>query len=611
MSMVSRNTRSSVAEKHLVPSTGANWHDASTGDALNLDQESTPFLYAQLRSAAIQGKILECREIVEYLMKERRQRPNLHLYNALILCNIDHRHGAAWRVTELLEEMRAEGLQPDLGTCHAVLKVVSVHVDHLLRSDILEFMRKRWYQLSADGAHDVAASLLREGLFEQALEQLDTMQNDGIKVNGWLWDIAVWILCEAEEVDQATKIMRMRYESGEMNLSRILWYFLLDKGSETRNHDATALVWKLQVVLGYINPPAGVCFNVLATASRAGDAALATEVFEHLGKLGEAFRPIHYELLISTYLSASPPDLERAISVLTIMPLERLEPSKIETRSLYNYLYENPARVEECFTVLKDLHAQGRRIPIAALNVLIECYVAHGNLSEAMKIYKLIHTFAPIAQGAQKTFANIDTFNLLLKGCRVTTPPDAEQASFLISELLALRISPNAITFDGLILIFVQAAAANLKVQAARLPPAETEVLSPESIPETALDRSKGLELLDWAFQHFLDMQTQGWTPRQRTFDRLAVALAREGDPRCWDVLQVAEDQNHKIGASDQRGNWMRDHVEAAWEKAVFNGVHRQTESDLTGPQTASASSYLNHPSSSTAAVSVVATPQV
>ena len=538
-------------------------------EPVDYTKETTQFLYKRLRDAAIRGKERECRDLAEVLVKERGEKPNLRLYTALILSNISHDEGAAWRVHELLDDMAEDGLQPDVGTCHAVLKVVAVHSDHLLRSDILDYMSKRWYQLSEGGAHDVTAGLLREGLLEQGLQRLDLMQQEGLRTQGWLLDMAVYVLSEAGEIAAAYRIMRQRFDGGEMQISRSLWWFFLDKASSGRHHAATALAWSSQVNQSYINPSSGTCLDVLATAAQAGDAVVATEVFTHLSKRGEAFNPIHYELLISTYLSVSLPDLNRALSILTIMSLEKVEPSTAETRALYLHLCDQPALLPEALHTLRDLHSQGRKIPIAALNLLIECYVEQRNLSEALNIYKQIHTFVPIAEGAKKTFANIETFNLLLRGCSRADPPDEHQASFLVSELLALRVKPTALTFDRLILVFVKASS--------RLAESET---------------NKSQQLLDWAFRHFTDMQALGWMPRFGTIESLATSLARAGDGRCWDLLQAAKDQGENIETWSVKGVRAKRNVEQIWESVHGvgggDGVGEEDERSLADVMAAS-----------------------
>jgi hypothetical protein len=517
-----------------------------------------------MRGAAIKGEWGLCRYLATMLVRDRKERPSVQLYNMLILSNVGWQEGTAWRVAELIDDMKEDGLQPDVGTCHAALKALGVHVDHLLRSDILEYMSQRWIQLSEDGYHDVVAGLLREGLFEQAMNRLDVMRSEDMHVQGWLLDMAVYILCEAAEIGDAHRIMRQRVDLADHNISRSLWLFFLDKASDARHHAATTLAWSNQVAQKYINPSSGICLNVMATAAKAADATLATDVFTHLSKRNAAFQPIHYELLISTYLTTDPPDFQRALTVLTIMALEKVEPTINETRSLYMYMRDKPALVPEAISTLRDLHSQGRKIPISALNLIIECYVDQKNVADAFKLYKQIHTFAPIAEGASKTFANIETFNLLLKGCRVTDPPDGNQASFLVSELLALRIKPTALTYDRLILLFMKAGMHYIELGK-----------TTEDATRANELKIRGLELLDWAFRHFSEMQPLGWMPRFGTLEDLSVALAKVGDNRCWDVLQAAEDAGQRIDGWEAKGSHVRRNVAKEWETLQGSGSTR------------------------------------
>jgi hypothetical protein len=516
---------------------------------------STSSLYGRLRVAAGKGEYNSAREIVEFLIRERREKPSVEHYNALILSNVSANPGTAWRVHELLAEMQQAGLQLDAGTCHAVLKVLAIHPDHLLRTDILEYMRSKWMGVSDAGEHDVSVGLLREGLFEQALERLDSMGRQKMRVQGWLLDMFVYMLCEAGEVGEAYHIMQSRHLSGELNLSRPLWHYFLDKASAADHLDATLLAWKNQVNLGYINPSSGTCLNVLTTASRAGDAYLATGVFTHLSKRSESFKPLHYQLLIDAYLTASPPDLSRALNILTLMPVEKLQPTTWQTRSLYTNLQNSPELIHESLAHLRTLHEDNRTVPIAALNVLIEACVHQQNLPEAMKIYKQIHTFAPLNGNPQTTFANIETFNLLLRGCRTANPPDEAQASFLVAELLALRVLPTALTYDRLILVFVTAGKYHM------------DAASASTGPDSEKSLARGKILLDWAFRHFKDMQDMEWMPRFGTVEKLATLLAKLGDTRCWDVLQVAEEVGEaRVEGWREKGKWAWKNVEGAWE---------------------------------------------
>jgi hypothetical protein len=523
---------------------------------VDLATVSTNSLYNRLRVAAAQGEYYKTRQLVEFLVRERREKPSVEHYNALILSNLSADPGTAWRVHDLLSEMQQAGLQLDAATCHAVLKVLAVHPDHLLRTDILDYMRSKWMGVNETGEHDIAAGLLREGLFEQALERLDGMETQHMRVQGWLLDMFVYMLCEAGEVGEASRIMHGRHLGGELNISRQLWHYFLDKASEADHLDGTLLAWKSQVNLGYLNPSSGVCLNVLTAASRAGDAYLATTVFTHLSKRNEPFNPLHYQLLIDAYLAASPPDLSRALNIITLMPFEKIQPTNWHTRSLFRLIKNSPELTHEALGHLRALHEQDRNIPIAAFNVLIESWIDQRNLPEALKIYKQIHTFAPQDGKPRVTFANIETFNLLLRGCRTNNPPDEAQASFLVAELLALRILPTALTYDRLILVFIAAAQKHLETAA-------KSTIEPDG--EKSVARAK--ILLDWSTRHFMDMQPLQWMPRFGTLEKLSTLLAKVRDTRCWDVLQIAEEVGEKrVEGWREKGKWAWKNAEDAWE---------------------------------------------
>ena len=56
-------------------------------------------------------------------MEERGQKPDLRLYEALLLANTDNQAGSAGEVARILDEIVVEGLVPDSATYHAALRV--------------------------------------------------------------------------------------------------------------------------------------------------------------------------------------------------------------------------------------------------------------------------------------------------------------------------------------------------------------------------------------------------------------------------------------------------------------------------------------------------------
>lgn len=71
----------------------------------------------------MKGDYTHIRDVVKILVKERAQKPNLRLYDALLLANTDHQSGSAGEVARILNEIGMEGLVPDSATYHAALRV--------------------------------------------------------------------------------------------------------------------------------------------------------------------------------------------------------------------------------------------------------------------------------------------------------------------------------------------------------------------------------------------------------------------------------------------------------------------------------------------------------
>lgn len=79
--------------------------------------------YQELRRSTLKGDYTHIRDVVEILVKERGQKPNLRLYDALLLANTDSQKGSAGEVARIIDEIAMEGLIPDSTTYHAALRV--------------------------------------------------------------------------------------------------------------------------------------------------------------------------------------------------------------------------------------------------------------------------------------------------------------------------------------------------------------------------------------------------------------------------------------------------------------------------------------------------------
>lgn len=211
-------------------------------------------LYDKLRLASYRGNHREVESIVGVLVRDHHEQPNIRLYNAMILSNIDSVNGSAAKASRLFREMTLEGIIPESGTYHALLKVrasigtlptissdwtlcqvLAIHPDYNLRSTILTELRQRWFTLTNDGWHDVITGLLKEKQLEIALDHLEQMQREDNQVKSWLYDMIVYTLCEVEEFEEAITLIKDRIAGGELRISANLWFSLLDTASRALN----------------------------------------------------------------------------------------------------------------------------------------------------------------------------------------------------------------------------------------------------------------------------------------------------------------------------------------------------------------------------------------
>jgi pentatricopeptide repeat protein len=121
-----------------------------------------------------------------------------------------------------------------------------------------------------------------------------------------------------------------------------------------------------------------------------------------------------------------------------------LEPDSSTTRPLFLHLSQSTALPPKAWEVLQALHENDHAIPVAGVNVVIEASIAVGNFKEAVELYKQLHTIC-------ESGPNTETFNVLFQGLSRRGPKG--MAMFLASEMRALGIKADHLTYDRLILI--------------------------------------------------------------------------------------------------------------------------------------------------------------
>ena len=123
-SIASTASRRTWREVHTVgQQSKSRFQSAELRDQEQLRRVEIGIAYHNLRQTALGANYRQTQECVRILVEERGEKPNLRLYDALLLANADHECGSASEVARILEEMNNEGLTPDSATYHAILRV--------------------------------------------------------------------------------------------------------------------------------------------------------------------------------------------------------------------------------------------------------------------------------------------------------------------------------------------------------------------------------------------------------------------------------------------------------------------------------------------------------
>lgn len=341
------------------------------------------------------------------------------------------------------------------------------------------------------------AGLIRDREIELALDTMEQFRRDGIRIETWLYDMMIYTLCSAEEFDEAVNLMEHRISDGDLGISTTVWYHVLDAASRAFHHSATLFAYRARVETFYLNPPAGVCVNIMNTAARHADTYLATSVLSVLGRRsGNPVQLHHYEALLETYMAAG--DIRTALTLLTIMKAAGYAPTEGSTRPIYTYLCQSPTLPAKALSILEDLHDQNREIPVQGANVIMQASISHQDLKSALDLYKRLNDFKPDLK------PDTASFNILFRGCALARRKDI--AMFLASEMVAFKIPRNSLTYDRLILVCISS------------------------------DNSH-----EDAWRYFEEMRDLGWRPRDGTSVALAKKVCEHGDRRVWKLGRISD----------------------------------------------------------------------
>ncbi|TQN67896.1 putative U6 snRNA-associated Sm-like protein LSm4, partial [Colletotrichum shisoi] len=366
---------------------------------------------------------------ITHLAQDRKAELSPQLYEHLIVATADVK-GSAAMLAQLFAEMKQLQIKPTISICHAALAVLAVHPDYLVRNEVITALKQSWSEVSVDGQSHIALGLLRDGQLEMALDALESLMDKQVAIPSWVYDIFIFIFAQHGFVDEAIKLAHGKVHAGsEVKLA--VWYMLLDTCALAYNYEGTKYIWGRLLDTDREHLSDGALLNIMNTATRQHDFELATSAARLVTQRGSKLLAHHYEALIECYGGAG--DMTSALRVLCIMFRAISVAPYASTRSIYSWIKKHPESIDLALQTLTEL-VPSYKVPIAALNVLIEAAVDCHGYAKALEIYKNAHEYTEAAP-------NHVTIRYVLQAC-----DDLESLKALVAENpeLALRGDPGA-----------------------------------------------------------------------------------------------------------------------------------------------------------------------
>ncbi|KAI3329426.1 hypothetical protein HD806DRAFT_285910 [Xylariaceae sp. AK1471] len=407
------------------------------------DKIPTRTIYATLKELQnAEETYFPVTRLVDYLVKDRGERPNAALYEGLIKANVNKQYGSAKAAGQLLKEVQSHNIPTTPEIYQALLEVTAVHPDYVLRAQVLHDMKNRWYNLTPSAEISIIIGLLRDGQYELALFKLEELNKMPINVPPWLLDIFLYTFGDLGFHEETLAILKHRQRIVDAvkraPLSLNAWQFLLEVFSRDAFQPGIKYIWDHSVTPGSIHPPDGVVLNVLNAASMHGDTSLAMRAIQVLSTRGMKLDLHHYEALIHVHIQHG--DLRKALTVLCIIAKAGFSPDLASTRPIFQMLRDSSALTDKALKFLHELKVQ-YTIPPAAFNVVLESAAAHGGFRIAFDLYRTVRQVC--INGP-----DLETFDILLRYCT-----QSKSMNFLVAEMEAFSLKPSKAIFNHLIRI--------------------------------------------------------------------------------------------------------------------------------------------------------------
>ncbi|WVR06552.1 hypothetical protein IAU60_003583 [Kwoniella sp. DSM 27419] len=231
--------------------------------------------------------------------------------------------------------------------------------------------------------------------------------------------------------------LAQKAETESMSGARIekaAWLEILTSSADSHYLQGVETAWAR--VSKSHRPDEGLSLAMLNTAGRWGRPDFASSVLALLPQPQEQ----HLAPLLEAFCNAG--QVPEALHVLTALRDAGIEPTMATVQPIANALKDVEV-IDQAFYALEDMKKAGQPVDITALNALID---ASGRLGDLQRVRATQTAAADLG-----VVPNIDTFNLVLAGC--VKSQHRPLGDTILSEMMAENVSPNAVTYEQLILL--------------------------------------------------------------------------------------------------------------------------------------------------------------
>ncbi|TFL03143.1 hypothetical protein BDV98DRAFT_504773 [Pterulicium gracile] len=447
-------------------------------------------------------------------MKSLQVKPDLATYHRLLeACSKGGLAVEAWAV---FNDMLAMEIKPDARIFDSLL-AAQRHNDSSEIWKVLAKMKELGMTLRPTTYGEIMQKFIVDENLEMALQLLKTMSSEKLAPTLETMTSLISLAAEGGHPRLALDLVAS-FEAATRSLPPEVWVRCLQSSARELYAEGALHAWDKVVNELQIVPDEGTCLEVLTTAARCGQPALARNVIRTMKSMPLDLQEYHMAPLVQSYCGDEAL-IKEAILTLNEIRDEGIVPSQHTAFPIFSLVEGDADAIDRVWSTVEVLQKRGTSVDITVLNALIQASAELGDTSRAMMVYR----------GVPRDLPNIDTFNFLLRACVLSSR--REHGDRILADMKAAIIRPNAETFRHMTLLCLTQ------------------------------------DMYEDAFYYLEETKAGGFNPDIVTYEALARKCAEEGDVRLKIVLEEMEER--KMEVTPGLARFIRD---AKMEKAMEQG---------------------------------------